>query len=100
MNSGTIICSFCGKEIKNLQKIGRNDTCPYCFRDIHCCINCKFYKETAHNKCLEPAAEFARDKERRNFCEYFEIAGGNRVRAGDGIKDKTKEIFESLFKKR
>lgn len=100
MNSRIIICGFCGKEIKIVQKIRKNDTCPYCFRDIHCCINCKFYKETAHNKCLEPAAEFVRDKERRNFCEYFEIGEGNRVRAGDDSNNKTKEIFEGLFKKR
>ena len=39
---------------------------------MHCCRNCRFYDPAYHNQCREPQAERQVDKERGNFCEYFD----------------------------
>jgi len=65
------ICYHCQKEIELSGRAGRKDTCSYCGADLHCCRNCKFYDESAHNQCKEPNSEWVPDRERGNFCDYF-----------------------------
>ncbi len=49
----------------------RGGTCPQCGSDLHCCLNCRFYDPAKHNQCAEPQAEWVRDKESANSCDYF-----------------------------
>ncbi len=65
------ICYHCQKEMELSGRAGRKDTCPFCGADLHCCRNCKFYDESAHNQCKEPNSEWVSDRERSNFCDYF-----------------------------
>ena len=55
---------------------GRNETCPRCGADLHCCLNCRHYDPAVHHECLSSTAEFVRDKDRRNYCDEFEFSGG------------------------
>jgi len=66
-----MICALCGKKVEIDKYFSRKSTCPKCRGDLHICLNCKFYSETSHNKCLEPKAEFQRSRDRANFCDYF-----------------------------
>ena len=68
-------CAFCSKEIKPVGRVARNDACPHCGRDLHCCLQCKFYDLGSYNECKEVQAERVLDKEKANFCDYFIIKG-------------------------
>ena len=95
------ICHACGKDIKIAAgKISRQEICPHCRSDVHCCFNCSLYDEYAQNKCREPAAEWVSDREKNNFCEYFafkESAGAGR---GFREREDTLAKLEALFKKK
>lgn len=65
-----LICFHCGERSAH-NAIERTSECPHCERDAKACVNCKFYEENHHHQCREPQAEWVRDKEKSNFCEYF-----------------------------
>jgi hypothetical protein len=93
-------CHSCHAEIKLEGRISRTEECPKCGADIHCCLNCVNYDTTAHNRCRESQAEWVSDRERANFCDYFEpnalAAKGPSKSAA--IND-ARSAFENLFKK-
>ena len=91
-----VSCFHCGSEVDIEGKIGRSDVCPRCKSAVKCCRNCRFYERSAHNHCREPAAEWVPDKERSNFCEYFEPGQGRSLGPkSEGVRKK----WDSLFKK-
>jgi hypothetical protein len=93
-------CVFCNKVIDIKGKVGRQDTCPGCGKDIRCCKQCKFYALDAYNECREVMAERILEKERSNFCDFFVLRG---TKGGGGTYNRTKEAraaLESLFKKK
>jgi hypothetical protein len=57
---------------------------------------CRFYDVTKPAQCAEPIAEPVRDKERANFCGYFEPAAG-RFRPGDPAADSARTALDALF---
>ena len=61
------------------------------------CKNCRFYDPTAYNECREPSAEVVREKERANFCDYFEAGSG---KGGNQSKEELLSAAEALFKKK
>ncbi len=68
------LCFSCGKELPHIDgKPSRSEECPWCGADVRVCRNCRFYDEGAYNECREPLAERVVDKDRANFCEYFEL---------------------------
>ncbi|MBI2340877.1 MAG: hypothetical protein HYU99_11030 [Deltaproteobacteria bacterium] len=92
-------CYFCHKPIEIKERVGRQERCPFCDRDLHICKNCEFYGVTAYNECREPQAERVVDKEKSNFCDYFVFA----KRVYDGPADNpaaaAKKKLEALFKR-
>lgn len=90
-------CAFCGEEIVLKDKVGRNDTCSHCGRDLRCCKQCKFYDPHSYNDCREVSAERIVDKERANFCDYF-VLRGSRQRSVNRAQE-AKKALEALFKK-
>ena len=83
--------------------LGRTDGCPYCHSDLKCCLNCRFFDPGFNNQCREPQAEWCPDKEKANFCEFFEFGetAGNPPGMGGAQPDRTRarSAFDSLFKK-
>lgn len=67
-------CHHCNEKIELVvtNYPGRHDSCPGCGYDLRCCFNCKFYDRSAANECLEHISERISDKERANFCDFFE----------------------------
>ncbi len=96
------ICWKCGEGIQAppASRVGTRDTCPQCDSDLHCCRNCQFYDPAKHNQCSEPQAEWVRDKEAANYCDYFSpnpvlmARGGPTSSKPEGARKK----FDSLFK--
>ncbi len=94
-------CCKCGKRIEYPagNRVLRGDTCPQCDSNLRCCLNCQFYDPGKHNQCAETHAEWVRDKEFANYCDYFQpnpvlmARAGSPPRAGDAKKN-----FDSLLK--
>ena len=92
-------CFKCGAGIPLLGIVGRRDECFKCHSDLHVCKNCKFYDPSAYNECREPQADVVLEKERANFCDFFQP----RAPGDKSPVDKQKELLaaaEALFKKK
>jgi hypothetical protein len=98
-------CQRCGAPVTIAAPIPRDAECDTCRHDLRCCRNCRHYDTAYNNACRETEAEPVADKERRNFCEFFEFnptpfagRGGQaptRTRA-----DEARAKLDALFKKR
>ncbi len=88
-------CYKCGTEVEVLQggAVSRRDECSKCKADLHCCRNCKFYDLTAYNECREPEAERVVEKDKPNYCDYFEF---KQTTTGGTVVDKKQEAFKAL----
>ncbi len=113
----TSSCYGCGAEIEIQGPVGRRDTCPECDADLHACINCRHYDESAPHQCREPHAEPVVDKESSNACDLFQMGDGASRRRGSraqsardalGVlfgerprrEDPPADPLEALFRKR
>jgi hypothetical protein len=93
-----MICWKCGNEIQLDFKPARKDTCDKCGAYLKCCLNCVFYDPGAHNQCREPQAEWQGDKEKANFCEYFQPRKGGASEGRGSPKDDARKKLDDLFK--
>jgi len=91
-------CALCKKEITIDRNLSRKATCSACGGDLHICLNCKFFSESSHNKCLEPKAEFQRTRDRANFCDFFVFLEG-RPSSSAGDKEEARKKLDDLFRK-
>lgn len=92
-----ITCFHCQKTTTSISKIGFRDECGFCRSDLHVCKNCEFYDPKAYNECRETSADVVREKERANFCDFF---NGREGTSSPGDKAaKLKAAAEALFKK-
>ena len=90
-----VICFSCRKSLKLADKVGFRQECD-CGADLNVCKNCEFYDPKVYNECRETSAEVVREKERANYCEYFQP--GNKA-AADKKKDDLMAAANALFKK-
>lgn len=90
-------CAFCQKEVEVGDRVGRGEACPSCGRDLHCCYQCHFYDPSAYNECREPQADRVVEKDRANFCDYFQF--NPKIRVGATKADDLKGKWEKMFKK-
>jgi len=93
-------CYFCGTALDARMRIVKDTECPSCRRDLHACVQCRFFDRTAHNMCRESQAEWVTDRERRNFCDYFALnpAGGKGAGSSDRAstaRSKLDQIFKT-----
>jgi|APGre2960657423_1045063.scaffolds.fasta_scaffold259462_1 hypothetical protein len=99
----SITCFHCKKPLElassqSVTRIGFRDSCLYCHADLHVCLNCEFHDQSAHHECRESSAEWVKNKERSNICEYFRP----NTAAGAPAKDAKKgalNALDDLFKK-
>jgi len=96
------MCSYCGSPLPADRSPGFNETCESCGKDLHACLNCKFYKPGARWDCAETIDEPVTDKERRNRCDWYQTKAALLV-AGEGRKsarsaaDKARADLDKLF---
>jgi len=94
-------CWKCGRavEIASGTRVGNRDACPQCDSDLHSCRNCRHYDPGKHNQCAETQAEWVRDKQASNYCDYFApLAGGRAGARPSGAGEDARKKFDSLFK--
>ncbi len=87
----------------NDRKPGFNETCENCGKDLHACVNCRFYRVGARWDCLESSLEGpVPDKESRNYCEWYEtkpelfVAGTGRASSRMSA-DRARSDFDKMF---
>ena len=73
--------------------------CERCGADLHVCFNCISYDPEVAYQCRDRRAEEVADKDRANFCEYFEMAkrewtGADANSREDAAREKFKKRFE------
>jgi hypothetical protein len=58
---------------------------------------CEFYDPRVAKSCREPVAEEVQDKERANFCDYFQARPGAFVARDDSAAGRARTQLEALF---
>jgi hypothetical protein len=92
-------CHFCGRQVPEGERVYRSSSCAGCGRDLKICLNCRFYSAGAHWDCLESIHDPVADKERANFCEFFQFRDSKpEARAADRDKPaKARDDFRKMF---
>lgn len=90
-------CWSCAHTTERHTPIYRSHRCEQCFAPGHCCRGCRFYDPNASKECREPVAEYVYDKEKPNFCDYFQAAGPSSNDAEDPAA-LARAKLEALFK--
>jgi hypothetical protein len=91
-------CQACSKELEFKVPVGRQETCPGCLADLHCCHNCSFFVTGIYNECREPQAERVIEKGRSNFCEYFSFRDAAIDLREQEARAMAKAKLDALFK--
>lgn len=104
MHDVALSCQQCGAKhpLPPGKNIYRHDACAQCDCDLHSCVHCRFFDASRNNQCAEPQAEWVKDKDRANFCDYFEPRTGVGSSNRDGGANRTggaRSAFDDLFKK-
>ena len=91
-------CHKCGKEWGGGKKRpGPKEFCDGCSAYLRCCLNCRFYDESAHNKCYIPTTEWVSDKTGGNFCDEFEFADDETDGKRGQKKPAARDTFNRIF---
>ena len=92
-----VCCHHCGRDVALEAAVQRTDSCPACYSDLKCCLNCMFHDAGRNNQCAEPAAEWVPDKDKANFCEFF--ATRAKAASPGAATVSARSAFDRLFKK-
>ena len=93
-----LVCWKCGSSIDGLPlPLGRRAECEACRADLHVCRMCRFYDTSVAKSCREPIAEQVTDKERANFCDYFQVLPGAYVPPDNARAEQARAQLEELF---
>ena len=94
------VCFSCNGDLSDLFHISRSTVCPHCGADVRVCLNCRFYDPGAHWECREDIPEEVKEKDRANFCEYFQLRstalGEENVLGKDD--QRRKQAYDDLSK--
>lgn len=89
-------CWHCGASL-GPHDYGRETGCPGCGKPTRVCRNCSWFDRTRANACQEPRAEPVLEKQRANFCEFFEPT--TPASAGSVTPEEAlRQAAEALFK--
>jgi len=88
-------CFKCKNPI-DMESISFREECRICKSDLHICLNCIFYDEGKANKCRETQAEYVKEKDRANYCDYFRFKEEKEKKSG---REDAENLWKELFKK-
>jgi hypothetical protein len=92
-------CFKCKRPLDVGREIGRQDECPHCSADLHCCLNCRFHDRAAPKQCREPQADLVRVKDKANFCDFFVFTEAATGATAGIAADNARKALNDLFKK-
>ncbi len=91
-------CAFCGKPLE-LDRVGFRDECPHCEEALHACVQCGHYAPGKHNDCNETQADFIKDRDRNNLCDWFRFGPGGQIGQSGLDKSAADQMLKELFNK-
>ena len=92
------LCHYCGTSAPYGAPIPRDAECPGCGRDLRACVQCRHHDPAYNNACRETEADPVAEKERRNFCEFFEPGEGTGSKSTDARRQsEARAKIEALF---
>ena len=95
--SETYTCWKCGAALPDLLlPLARHEECPQCRVQLHVCRMCEFFDTAAPQQCREPVADLVSDKQRANFCGYFQI-NPHAFAKPSGQADESARQLDALF---
>lgn len=80
--------------------LSRLSECLSCHAELHVCRLCDLYDPRKAQSCDEPRADPPTDKQRANFCEYFQPRAGAWQMQDESPADRAKQALEELFAKK
>ncbi len=91
-------CWRCGAPLADLSlPLSRLDECPDCGNDLHVCRMCRWFDPNVAKSCREDDAEEVKEKERANFCDYFEPRAGAYDVAAGATEQRARGQLDALF---
>jgi hypothetical protein len=98
MKTSELTCWKCGTSLADLLlPVSRLAKCKSCNADLHVCRLCRFYDTTVSNSCTEPVAEKVVDKQRRNFCGFFQPNPQVRHKPANVGTEAARSQLDALF---
>ena len=95
--SETCTCWKCGGPLPDLLlPLPRHEECPHCQVQLHVCRMCGFFDTAAPQQCCEPVADLVPDKQRANFCGYFQI-NPHAFSEPSGETGESRQQLDALF---
>ena len=92
-------CHHCGW-IWNLSvPPSRTENCHECGADMRICLNCVHYDSKVAWQCREKRADPVAEKDRANFCEYFDFIRREYIAAdgGNSREDAARDALKKLL---
>lgn len=94
----SIACYRCGESLAALSlPLSHRDQCPACYADMHVCRMCTFFDPQVPRQCREDDADDVTDKEKPNFCDYFEPSADAFDSARKAEADSARAALDNLF---
>lgn len=94
----TLHCYRCGASLAGLSlPLGRMDECPECTIQLHVCRMCRDYDPRVPKQCREDDAEEVREKERPNFCDYFQPSADAHDPSFAAAESRSRDQLDALF---
>ena len=78
--------------------LSRISECLACHAELHVCRLCSFYDPRKAESCSEERADPPKDKQRANFCEYFQPRANAWQAVDNSAADKAKDDLQKLFR--
>jgi hypothetical protein len=93
----TYTCWKCATTLTEIfLPLARLAECPSCRAQLHVCRMCGFFDPAAAQQCREPVADAVADKQRANFCGYFQLVAQPRPLTS-GQADASRQQLDALF---
>ncbi len=90
-------CWHCRRPLGKVD-YGRETDCLGCGKATRVCRNCRHYTRGRPDDCEEPMAERVMEKERANFCDYFDPTPEPASTSGKTPADDLLDAAATLFK--
>lgn len=77
--------------------LSRLSVCLKCGAEFYACRMCQFHDPKLRQGCREDRAEHVQDKERANFCEFFEPRPGAHTPRDTAPAQAARHQLDGLF---
>ena len=96
--AGTFVCWKCGASLTDVpMPLSRISECLTCRAELHVCRLCRFFDARKAESCREERADPPQDKQRANFCEYFQLRPDAYQAKDDTPANQAREELGKLF---